>query len=140
MGIYAGNSSDIANLTAAETANGGNPLFFGYNLYAPASQGGGLSGVLIEEFAAAGSGAILTQTVMYTSSLSGYVPTLGAGATGSITETGSVQDAINQFGLDVQIRGNAAAPVATPLPAAIFFVAPALAGLFGFSRRKHSEA
>ena len=28
----------------------------------------------------------------------------------------------------------------TPLPAALFFVAPALAGVFGFSRRKHSKA
>ncbi len=30
--------------------------------------------------------------------------------------------------------------VTTPLPAALFFVAPALAGVFGFSRRKRSEA
>ena len=29
---------------------------------------------------------------------------------------------------------------ATPLPAALFFVAPALAGVFGFSRRKQNKA
>ncbi len=28
----------------------------------------------------------------------------------------------------------------TPLPAALFFVAPALAGVFGFSRRKQDKA
>ena len=31
-------------------------------------------------------------------------------------------------------------PSATPLPAALFFVAPALAGVFGFSRRKQNKA
>jgi len=30
--------------------------------------------------------------------------------------------------------------VTTPIPAALFFVAPALAGVFGFSRRKRTEA
>ena len=31
-------------------------------------------------------------------------------------------------------------PATTPLPAALFFVAPALAGVFGFSRRKQNKA
>lgn len=31
-------------------------------------------------------------------------------------------------------------PVVTPLPAALFFVAPALAGVFGFGRRKSNKA
>ena len=122
------------------TSNGGT-VIYGYNLYAPASQGGQQVGFLVEEFLVAQNSAILTLTEMATTSLSGYVPTLANLAntnffsTGNITVTGFVQDTGTLYGLDTQIRANA---YATPLPAAVFFVAPALAGLLGFSRRKRS--
>ena len=66
-------------------------------------------------------------------SLTGYLPTLLTGAT-KISETGFVQTPFNQYGLQVSFRSD------VPVPAALFFVAPALAGAFGFSRRKPAKA
>ena len=142
FGFYNADSTAISALQADITSNGG-PVIYGFNLYAPASLGGQQVGFLVEEFLTAQNSAILTLTEMATTSLSGYVPTLAdSGVTnffssGNITVTGYVQDTGTLYGLDAQIRANA---YATPLPAAVFFVAPALAGLFGFSRRKRSEA
>lgn len=65
-------------------------------------------------------------------SLTGYLPTLLAGGA-NIYETGFVQTALNDYGLNVQFRSD------VPVPAALFFVAPALAGAFGFSRRKPAK-
>jgi len=143
FGFYAADSTAISALQADSASIGGGPVVYGFNLYAPASLGGQQVGFLVEEFLGAQGSYIGTITEMATTSLSGYVPTLAYLAntnffsTGNITVTGYVQDTGTLYGLDTQIRANA---YATPLPAAVFFVAPALAGLFGFSRRKRSEA
>ncbi len=142
FGFYAADSTAISALQADSASIGGGPVIYGFNLYAPASLGGQQVGFLVEEFLTAQNSAILTLTEMATTSLSGYVPTLAYLAntnffsTGNITVTGFVQDTGTLYGLDTQIRANAPVPV----PAALFFVAPALAGLFGFARRKRSEA
>ena len=60
------------------------------------------------------------------------------------TVANTLTDAIGTFNFSTQAGGtnqltfSASSQSAVPLPAAIFFVAPALAGLFGFSRRKSS--
>jgi len=60
------------------------------------------------------------------------------------TVANTLTDAIGTFNLSTQPGGtsqltfSASSQTVAPLPAAIFFVAPALAGLFGFSRRKTS--
>ena len=143
FGVYAADSTATSALAADVASNGGNPVTYGFNLYAPASLGGQQVGILIEEFLGVNGPGIATITEMATTSLSGYVPTLANSgftnffSTGSITLTGYVQDTGTLYGLDAQIRAIAAA---VPIPAAAFFGAPALAGLFGFSPRKRSEA
>jgi len=122
------NASSLGGIGASST--------FSYNIYGGAYEGYGLSDTLQVTLTNQDGTNIGVAAYFYSGSLSDSTPPLlSAGIVTTIDETGFVQTALDGYGLQVQFRSDV-----TPIPAALFFVAPALAGVFGFSRRKHTEA
>ena len=130
-------NGSYADAAGASSLGGiGSSSIFSYNIYGGAYEGNGLSDTLLVTLTNTDGTNIGVSASFYSGSLSSLIPSpLIAGTVTTIYETGFVQTALDGYGLQVQFRSDV-----TPIPAAVFFVAPALAGVFGFSRWKHTEA
>ncbi len=126
-GSYDAGATNAANLGGIGTIK-----TFNFNFYEDSSFTT-LSDTLSITLTRGLSNNIAVSATFLSDSLTGYLPTLLTGAT-NISETGLVQTPFDQYGLQVSFRSD------VPVPAALFFVAPALAGAFGFSRRKPAKA
>ncbi|MCX7114241.1 MAG: hypothetical protein NTX45_30060 [Proteobacteria bacterium] len=138
MGFSGAYLTTTANANAVGTTLGATKIF-GFNIYETAAKTQ-LSDTLAVTLTRYAGNRITVNAAFLSDSLTGYLPPLlttallpGATIAG-IAETGFVQQVFDQYGLQVAFRSD------VPIPAALFFVAPALAGVFGFSRRKPAKA